>query len=184
MNRIRIAKDDLAQVTHEAQRGYDLTLGMLGASMKRLILLFGLVVVVLAMATPASAQPQTSACSLQGLYVGTITVLKPSLVSGIGKFTFTPAFIPPPGSPIPCPADGTVSLESSLGSVQGMQYFVSGNDLSFFLNVSGTALNFTGLIAQGPPGTVAEGFVYKATGFAGQVVDFGGTALKAVLFAP
>lgn len=183
MHCIRIAKDDLAKGTHEAQRAYDPTLGMLGASMKRLILLFGLVVVVLAMATPASAQGAL-ACSLQGLYVGTITVLKPSLVSGIGKFTFTPTFIPPPGSPISCSVDGTVSLESSLGSAQGLQYIVNGNDLSIFINGPGIALTFTGLIAQGPPGTVAEGFVYKATGFAGQAVELGGTALKAVLFAP
>lgn len=169
---IRIARNGLAKSTHEAQRPYDLISGMLGGPMKRLLFLFGLVVAALAVApTPASAQ---SACSLSGAYVGTITVLKPSLVSGIGTFTFTP-FAVPPG--VPC-IQGVVSLESALGSVQGVLYNVVGGELNIFLS---SQLIINGLVGQtqGLDGA-AQGFVFTGAGVAGgQVVSFGGTAIKA-----
>ena len=129
--------------------------------LKRSVMMFVCVAVALIAGSASALTP----CNLSGPYVAVFTLVKPSLVSALGTFTFTP--------PADCSLPGTLSIDTLLGSASAIPYFVEGNELS----IPGTPLDIRGLIGRTSPSDdgVAEGFVFH--GF-GVNTSFAGTALR------
>jgi len=123
---------------------------------------FAMMFVCVAVALIAGSASALTSCNLSGPYVATFALVNPSVVTTIGTFTFTP--------PVDCNLPGTVSIDTDLGDVREVLYFVQGNELS----IPTTPGHLHGLIGRTSLG-VADGFVFNGVG---PTISYGGTALR------